>query len=327
MKWYHPLRLGLSLLLAMVYMGGDTATADHAGDFLPVYNHTGEDITALPAQRRALERGYVTYCFDAAADAYPDFKAQARQVSEYAASRTTIAAQEVPWGDGCDIRNVMPPDETFFNNCGRSAGACIYYWSLPVTIYYRRALGYTDWRSGLCHEGASNTGHFMGQHEEYDDRNFRSNGRFWTCMDFGTNVWQLPDFDRDRIWNSWAPDRPSNVGLKVETNGWATVTWSPWRADEGAAHAFGIKENTNATRMAFGYSDSREGAITWAGERCGATFNYCYTAYKDGRRGFDQAWQGCIWGRAEAPATYRAPQFTRGDSADGYWFLFGCRPP
>lgn len=31
-----------------------------------------------------------------------------------------------------------------------------------------------------------------------------------------------------------------------------------------------------------------------------------------------------IWGRVEAPATYRAPQFTRGDSADGWWTLFGC---
>ncbi|HSE47032.1 MAG TPA: hypothetical protein VLA89_17070 [Gemmatimonadales bacterium] len=324
MKLAAAVYLFFGVLVVAVFCADVGVTkADHNGDFLPVYNKVGQDITALPAQNRALNRGWINYCFDASAADYPGFRSQARQVVEYATSQTTIAAVEVPWGDDCDIRNVMPPDQTFLNTCGQGAAACIYYWSLPVTIYYRRSLNFFDWKSTFCHEGLS-TGHFMGQHEEYDDQAFRSNGRFWTCMDFGTGTWQLPPFDRDRIWNSWAPDRPSAVGLRPELNGWYTATWTQRRADEGAAHAFGIPFNTNATRMAFGYSDIRDGPITWAGERCGERFNYCYTDYKDGQRSFDQAWKGCIWGRVEAPATYRAPQFTRGDSADGYWFLFGC---
>lgn len=144
-------------------------------------------------------------------------------------------------------------------------------------------------------------------------------------MDFGTFVWQATEWDRDRIWNSWTPDRPSAVGLRNDGNGWVTATWTQRRADEGAAHAFGIPENTNATRMAFGLSATRDGAIEWVGNICGRYLDYCNTKYGDGQRGFDAAWQGCIWGRAEAPATYRTPQLTRGDSADGYWFLFGCR--
>lgn len=299
------------------------ARADHAGVFLPVYNNPGQDITALPAQNRALNRGVITYCFDAAASAFPNFRAQAAQVVAFATSKTTIDAVEVAWDAECDIRNSMPPDATFLNTCGQGAAACIYYWSLPVTIYYRRSLAFNDWRSTFCHEGL-NSGHFAGIHEHYNDRDFTSNGRFWTCMDFGTGTWQLPDYDRDRVWNSWVPDRPATVGLKVEANGWATATWSPWRADDGRAHAFLIKENTNATRMSFGWSADRESPVIWAGTVCGAAFNFCFTDYDTGRRGFDPVWKGCIWGRAEAPATYRAPQYTRGDSADGYWFNFGC---
>lgn len=311
-----------ALVVAVFCSDLGSAKADHAGDFLPVYNKPGQDITALPAQNRALNRGYVTYCFDAPAAEYPAFRSQAKQVVDYAVTQTTIAAVEVPWGDDCDIRNTMPPDATFLQTCGQGAAACIYYWSLPVTIYYRRALTFNDWKSTFCHEGL-NSGHFMGQHEEYNDREFKSNGRFWTCMDFGTGTWQLPPFDRDRIWNSWAPDRPATVQLSVAGN-WATVSWDDRRADGGTAHAFGIARNTNATRMAFGHSPTRDAPIAWAGEYCGAAFDYCYTGFSVRNRGFDAFWKGCIWGRVEAPATYRAPQFTRGDSVDGYWFLFGC---
>lgn len=323
MKLAAAIYLFFGLLIIAVFCSEPgVVRGDHAGDYLPVYNKVGQDITALPAQNRALNRGWVTYCFDSTAADYPSFRSQARQVVEYAASQTTIAATEVPWGDDCDIRNTMPPDQTFLNTCGQGAAACIYYWSLPVTIYYRRSLGFFDWRSTFCHEGL-NSGHFMGQHEEYNDREFKSNGRFWTCMDFGTGTWQLPPFDRDRIWNSWVADRPSAVGLTVQ-DGWAFATWTERRADEGAAHANNIPYNTNATRMAFGHSPSPDGPITWAGEVCGAAFDYCYTRFLDRSRGFDAAWRGCIWGRVEAPATYRAPQFTRGDSPDGYWTLFGC---
>lgn len=306
------------------------AKADHAGPWLPVYGQTGQDITALPAQRRALERGWVTYCFDSVAAAYPSFKTQAMQTVEAAYAMHGINAVEVAWGSDptasevCDVRHTMPPDATFLNTCGQGAAACIQYWAPQVNIFYRRSLGFWDWRSTFCHEGAPNSGHFMGLHEHYNDREFKSNGRSWTCMDFGTFVWQTTAYDRDRIWNAWVPDRPAAATLTVESNGWATVSWSQLRADAGAAHMNGIPGNTNATRIAFGWSANRDAPIEWAGIRCGPAFNYCFTAYRDGKRGFDPAWAGCLWGRAEAPATYKLPQFTRGDSPDGYWFLFGC---
>jgi len=317
--WYVCL-----VVFALIVLAASRADAEHTGPWLPVYGNSGQDITALPAQHRALNRGHVTYCFDAPSSDYPAFKTQAAQTVEAAYKATGMNAVAVEWDADCDIRNSMPPDSTFITTCGSGAAACIYYWSLPVTIYYRRALGFWDWRSTFCHEGL-NSGHFMGLHEQYNDRDFKSLGKTWTCMDFGTFVWEATTWDRDRIWNSWTPDRPSAAGLRNEGNGWVTATWTQRRADEGAAHAFGIPENTNATRMAFGYSDTREGPITWAGERCSAAIDYCYTKYKDGQRGFDAAWRGCIWGRVEAPMTYRLPQMTRGDSADGYWFLFGCR--
>lgn len=297
--------------------------ADHNGDFLPVYNKVGQDITALPAQNRALNRGYVTYCFDATAADYPGFRSQAKQVVEYATSQTTIAAVEVPWGDDCDVRNTMPPDATFLNTCGQGAAACIYYWSLPVTIYYRRALTFNDWKSTFCHEGL-NTGHFMGQHEEYNDREFKSNGRFWTCLDFGTGVWQLPPFDRDRIFNSWVGSPPSVITLAT-TDNWATVRWNNLRADGGIAHAFGIPENTNVTTVAFGVADCEGCPIVWAGEICGAQFNYCFAPFKDLSRGFDAWWKGkCFYLHVEAPATWRIPQVGAGGEIAPYWSPAGC---
>ena len=303
-----------ALFLTVFLVTPRLAHLDHNGDFLP------GDITSWPAQHRALERGYLRYCFDQTAGAYPSFRGQARQVADAAAAMTGINAVEVAWNDDCDVRNTMPPDNQFVTTCGTGAAACIYYYTDPVTIYYRRTLGFSDWKSALCHEGAANSGHLMGQHEEYNDRDFRSNGRFDTCMDFGTFVWSLPSFDRDRIFNAWVPDAPSFVTLRVDADGWATVGWSQTRADNGLAHSNGNPKNSNATRMRFGHSDFEGGPITWAGEVCGERFGFCFTDYKTGNRRFDAFWRGCIYLRAENPMTVFVPQI----SAPNFWSLAGC---
>lgn len=291
---------------------------DHNGPWLP------GDITTWTAQRRALNRGYFTYCFDDNAAAYPNFKSQAKQVADFAASKTRFQALEAPFDDDCDVKNIMPDDQTFLSTCGQGAAGCIQYWRSPsVIIMYRRSLGYSDWRSALCHEGATSTGHFMGLHEQYNDVLFVSDGKTWTCMDFGTFVWQLPDWDRDRIWNCWVPDVPALMALNTSSSS-AQAVWSSDRRDGGAAHCNGIKENSNATRMSFGYADNPNGVgVIWAGEVCKAQFNFCFTDYKNLQRGFDSWWKGkYIYGRAESPLAYAIPQV----SAPNYWTLFGYFP-
>lgn len=298
-----PVRLTLDMLV------------HHAGVWLP------GDITTFPAQHRAMARGYFTYCFDAQAAAYPNFRAQAREVVEYAFGRTGIPAREVAWDSGaeCDVRNEMPSDAIFLTGCGDGAAACIQYWSLPVSIKYRRALNYFDWKTTFCHEGNGNTGHLMGMHEHYDDINFRSLGRTWTCMDFGTGTWALPDYDRDRIFNAFVPDAPDAVSLSV-TNGRATVSWSQFRKDGGAARANNIRQNTSATRMSFGYATCDGCPVEWAGNTCGQAFNFCFTDYGTGFRSFDSFWRGCIYVRAENPLTVFIPQI----SAPDFWTKAGC---
>lgn len=290
------------------------ASAHHNGPWLP------GDPADYPVQARIMQRGYVTYCFDSAASQYPGFRSQAAEVSQYATRMHGLPAYEVPFGVDCDVTNTMPPDASFTSICGSGAAACIEYWRDPVKIYYRRALGYSDWRSALCHEGSANSGHVLWLHEHYDDANFRSLGRDWTCMDFGTNQWRTTEYDRDRIFNAFVPDRPRTVSLVSHGNGWATVKWDNFRADNGAAHLHGIARNTNATRVAFGWSRTPDAPVTWAGEFCGPEYGYCYSDYREGSRGFDSFWSGCLWLRAENAAFWWVPQM----SAPHYWTLAGC---
>lgn len=327
------------LVVLLAYMGfkaSEIAHADHNGPWLPSPSYYGvtktvDDYTNWPSQARARDRGEVHYCFDSVAAAYPGFRDQASQVAQYAASRTTIPAREVPYdasaGGNCDEILTMPDDATFVAKCGAGAAGCIEFWRDPVMIYFRRSLGYSDWRSAQCHEG-TDSGHFMGLHEEYNDVAFTSNGRTWTCMDFGTYVWQMPDWDRDRILNCWTPDAPASMSLTV-VSGWARVDWSQNRADGGYAHcdgiasptAPGIAKNTNATVMVFGVASCASCAVTWIGDAgCGAEFSHCTSAYGDGSRWFDAFWHGCIFERAANAATWTVPQI----SAPNFWSLAGC---
>lgn len=321
------------VLSLFVVRGAVTVHADHNGPWLPSpswygVTKTADDFTNWPAQLRSRQRGYVAYCFDSVAAAYPNFRTQARQVVDAATAKTTIPGVEVPYAtDGsCDEVLSMPSDSEFVSVCGDGAAGCIQFWQNLVTIRFRRSLGYTDWRSAQCHEGIA-SGHYMGLHEEYNDRNFTSNGRTYTCMDFGTGVWQTPDWDRDRIWNCWVPDAPSVVHLTT-SGGWAAVTWSDTRADGGASHcnnsasptAPGLAKNTNADVIAYAWSATPSSAPEWIGTWCGAQFNFCTSAYSDAIRWFDPYWRGCLWVRAGNAATWTVPQV----SAPNFWTLAGC---
>ena len=299
------------------------AFADHSGPWLPI------DVSTLPAQSRAVNRGVLNYCFDGVAASYPNFRSQAAEVANFAAGRGIMPAREVPVGQDCDVYLQAPSHNAFVQTCGSGAYGCIYYWHDPVDIYYDlqgpNAAFYNN--SVLCHEGL-NTGHMFGLHEQYNDRDFKSNGRDWTCMDFGVrqpgdllgrNVWALPDWDRDRVFNVFVPDAPSSVSLTT-SNGWATVKWSQERADGGAARANGIRTNSNATHMGFGWATCDGCPIENVGNICPASFNYCASAYKDGQRSFDSFWRGCLYVRSWNNGFGNIPQV----SAPNYWLKAGC---
>ena len=302
--------------------------AHHAGPHLP------GDPMNYPVQARIAARGYVTYCLDATTAAYPRFREQAASVTAYAASRGMPPAFEVPWGAGCDVRWQAPAHTVFVgpNGCNSSgAYACIYYWRDAVDVYIDLGAGGTRFTyndSTICHEGI-NTGHLMFIHEHYDDINFVSLGRAWTCMDFGVrdpndslgrNVWALPDYDRDRIFNAFVPDRPSEVGLTVEPSGWLRVNWGQTRADGGAAHVNRVASNTSATYASFAWSPTPSDTPEWVGTWLCEDWGCGNAPFRGGVQWFDPSWAGCLWIRAENAAFYWVPQV----SAPLYWTLAGC---
>ena len=313
-KLFFGLMLAAITLLGVAYFAVRDASADHNGPWL-----SGD---LGPVQRQIIAQGFATYCFDAASAAYPGFKVQAAQVVAAATSAHGIPAYEVPWGPDCMVRNTMPPDSQF--GCGSGAAACITSYSSPVTIYYRRALGYADWRSTQCHEGVGNSGHLLWLHEQYNDRAFTSNGRTWTCMDFGTGVWQTTEWDRDRIWNATVADAPC-PRLFIVQGGWTTLGWGQQRCDGGAAHLHEIGRNSNATVVSFGWSAPGSSDIIWTGDICGPDFGYCNSSYAAGERGFDSFWTqpgACFFLRAGNAATWFVPQA----SAPGFYVWLGCVP-
>lgn len=312
-----------ALYIALSCYGPTPAHADHNGPWLP------GDMMDYPAQQRMIARGEVRYCFDAVAAAYPNARSQAASVTTYAASRGVLPAREVAYGPDCDIKLQGPNHISFVQTCGSGAYGCIYYWHDPVDIYIdlQGGHGYYYNDSTFCHEGI-NTGHAMGLHEQYNDRTFTSNGKTWTCMDFGVvqpgdslgrHVWALPDWDRDRIWNQFVPDAPARVGLNV-ANGWATIVWDQNRKDGGRAHANGIVTNSNATLMGFGWAECPTCQVHNVAEWCPAEYGYCAQPFKYGQRSFDSFWKGCLFVRAWNPGFGDIYQV----SAPNYWTLAGC---
>lgn len=270
-----------------------------------------------PVIKRVMEQGYVTYSFDKATADYPNFPAQARDVVE--AAQKVIGIPAYYADEKADIYYTMPSDAEFLRVCGKGAAGCILYWSDPIIVYVRQALLYYDWKTTISHEGI-NVGHAMGQHERYNDQEFKCLAfpNPSTVMSCGSGIWVATEFDRNVVWNLLVPDRPKNLSLTV-TGDWATVKWDHLRADDGRAH-HGNPQNDNATRMSFGWAPYDGGPVSWVGSTCGERFNYCYSAFKDWQRGFDAYWKGCLYVRAENTALWFIPQV----SAPDFWSKAGC---
>lgn len=297
------MRIAIVVFLAL--MGGVAYAHHNQPPVLP----TPRGLLASPTLviQKVLQRGYLTYSFDANAANYPNFRQQAADVA-WAGLAIGIPAIE----EGSpDLWLTMPDDQTFIKVCGSGAAACILYWTDPIVVYFRRALLYSDWRSAIAHEGI-NYGHTFLQHEQYDDINFRCLRQTWTVMDCGSSVWQPSEFDALSVWGIVVPDRPATTALVV-AGGWAFVTWDGLRADGGYGH-WGNPYNDNATRVAFGFARPGE-PIQWVGEICP---DLCYAPYSAGNRGFDAWWRpGCFWLRVEnaTPAGTFIPQV----SQEGHW--------
>ena len=199
-QYLAALLLGVALFLAD--MG--TAELHHLGPRLPGIPNT-------PLLQNLIKvDGLVTWCVDSRAANYPGFVAQLHQVNEHAYIVSGIPALVVDATVGCDVWHTMP--DVF--PC-EGASACIYYGSWPVVVAYNYRLGYTDWRTAMCHEG-TNSGHAMGLHEHYDDILFKSLGRWWTCMDFGTGTWQMTEYDVAQVHSWLLPKQLTQYGVSAE---------------------------------------------------------------------------------------------------------------
>ena len=178
-------------------------------------DHNGPTLPGIPTavMSRVKAQGFVTYRLEANAAAYPNFRVQAQDVALAGVRLVGIDAWETTGQP--DIWLTMPDDLTFINTCGSRAAACIVYQADPIIIYFRRALLYSDWRSTIAHEGI-NYGHAMGEHEQYDDRNFRCrslaelqlNGPGATVMSCGfPYLWEAQPFDIQTVQSVMFPQR------------------------------------------------------------------------------------------------------------------------
>jgi hypothetical protein len=74
----------------------------------------------------------------------------------------------------------------------------------------------------------------------------------------------------------------------------------------------------------FAWSPDAGSNPVWVGFLgCGPEFNYCFTDFRDGQRGFDSYWLrggSCLWLRVEAAAFFFYSQ-----STPGYWRLVRCQ--
>lgn len=197
-----------------------TVLAHHRGDTLP-----GIPTTIM---KRAMDRGFVTFRFDASASVYPNFRSQVSAVAESGNFWLGIPAFETT--DRPDIWLTMPDDSTFISTCGSEAAACVTYASDPGFIFFRRALGYFDWKTAIAHEGI-NYGHIFGEHEQYDDINFRcrsvsellADGPGLTVMSCGTPLWEPQPFDIRTVRAVTMPQL--NSGGALDLSGSKPIVW------------------------------------------------------------------------------------------------------
>ena len=189
--------VGLALLLSTILLGGQEAAADH--------NPQGKlpNVPWTVLIQNVEKDAEVAWCVNDVGTNYPNFVSQLRQVNDAAQARTGIAHRQVAWGTpqvtGCEVQH-----NALWNHSCDGCAAWIMYAEWPVRVEYKISLGYTDWRSTQAHEG-TNCGHAMGEHEGYDDVNFRSHKNTYgtwaspwngpTVMDVGTGVWECTEAD------------------------------------------------------------------------------------------------------------------------------------
>ena len=201
--------------------------------------------------------------------------------------------------------------------CGFGATACLSEYGRNVNVVYNAAaMSLWTLRSQtgvvlheVCHAMAD-----CGEQYAHTSGIFCT-GKPWTVMDCGIgHALFIQDFDRELFRKFHAPDVPSAYGFRIDGD-WVTLTWSQLRHDTG-------KVNQQATRMAFAVAFDG-GPIQWVGDFCGPAFDYCYSPYSAGYRGFG----GPFWMRPGAcyflhaeNAMWALPQ----TSAPAFWTWMGC---
>lgn len=211
---------GLVFIVGLVLIITAPANANH-NEFLPLTPGT-------PLMQQIIRNQEYTYCLDARASNYPNFRSQLEDVNNQYAERTGIRSREVAFGDpSCMLKHTMPEN----HGCGSGCAAWVFYANWPVVIEYKWQLGYTDWRSTHGHE----LGHaLLGLHEMYNDSSgsIGCTRRQDTVMDCGSFVRYPQSIDVSRgcsiIKTGWC-GRPATEPRFIAPDGWqyefSTGTW------------------------------------------------------------------------------------------------------
>jgi hypothetical protein len=166
-------------------------TEAHHNTYLPLVPNT-------PVIQNMLGDGNLTWCLNANAAAYPNFKTQMEEMLAVNVSGALgIAVWQIEGtfettaqaaAAGCEVHNVGRYD-AFCNGCAGN----IHYANWPVTINYYLALGYFEWKTTSGHE----YGHLFGLHEQYIDLGSINcdRTRTDTVMSCGTGIWKFQTRD------------------------------------------------------------------------------------------------------------------------------------
>lgn len=238
-------------------------------------------IPDTPAVHSLWQTGEWTYCLDARASAYPNFRAQVQQVLGAYFDVLAIDSREVPWGVGCQLQFWMPDDPGFCSGCA----ANVFYANWPVRINFKWQLGFVYWTGTVGHE----TGHITGLHEQYiDSGSIRCTGRTDTVMDCGSHVnlpplgvWFPQPLDVSRLTEWLVPPRLQSAGLAFHEG--RPFVWAcggdphPARATQTVVMYWDV-----STSGAFYWSGVQSAVARVSGENavggdgCIREFVYCY---------------------------------------------------
>lgn len=280
------LALFVAMLLAMC-SSLSPAYAHDRGDFLPCAQL--DKCTWLTAQ--VLQRGYGLYALDQRGQTFEAPAGTARQeiASIVAAwtAKTHIPFYEVPLNQTYDLLWAFPDVWTY----GDGAAGIAWYGLAPARIDINWRLPYYSFKTTYGHE----TGHagMSIEEDQYIHPLTCAPDRKWTVMSCGTLLSEPQNYDRDVAWNVWIPDQPSILNWSCD-NAWCSVSYNNLRRSSVGCVPFsgsailgtpsseadnfcGHYNRTldNAIRVAIFYRDNG-GEWQWAGNVCGAAFDYCY---------------------------------------------------